>query len=367
MFKNYFKISALILVAALSITSCSKDRGWPIKTPKITGTKGIYVLCEGNFSVAPSDNSVISYYNVETNTTATDFYKNTNGTAIGHNANDLQAYGSKMYCVITGSGTANNSFVDVINISSGKSLKRISLNNGQPRNIAFANGKAYVSRYDGKITRIDTASMNVDGELQLLNGTNPAAFTEDLAVANGKLYITGGSYYVPSNTYNNKIVVVDLGSFTKIKEITVAYNPQKLAVLENGDLFLLTGKDYGVNNSPSLQRISSVTDEVTQTQEVDLGNIAINKNFAWVSATSIKALNVTTNMLGNDLITDGTTISLPYGLTINNFDNTVLVNDAVSYSSRVGKVYVFTSDGKKKYAFDTAVFPRSAVFNYSYK
>jgi len=361
---------AFALVSIMAFASCKKDDVITPKNLEISSTKGIYMLSEGAWG---GENSSIAYYDIATNTVEQDFYKKINNTNLGELANDLKAYGSKMYAVVSGTAGSGNSFVDVMSINTGKSLKRISFNDGKnsflPRYITFHQNKAYVSRYDGVISRIDTASMTIDAELQLMNGTLKAGALEGIEVANGKLYVANSfNDYANPNSLKSKVTVVDLATFKKTKDIEVGSNPVRLAAVGNGDLYTITWNVWGTDNKPSLVRINSKTDAVAQTEQYDLSSITAIKDQAWVAGNNgINAINLATGKLGNNLITDGTTIAIPYGLTVNPFDNTVVVADAVSYTATAGKVYVFSADGEKKYSFLTNALPQHAVFNYTYK
>ena len=366
---NYskFKLFALAAITVL-LVACKKERTERVYEKQIVGTKGVYVLSEGDWNQA---NPTISYYDVEKKTTVKDYYKQVNGTALGETANDLQVYGSKMYCVVSGTQGKAQSFIDVMDVNTGKSIKRIPFNTTNdgflPRYITFYKNKAYVSRYDGAVSRIDTASLNVDAELQLKNGTDNAGGLEGIAAANGKLYVTNSVHPSYPTSLKSKVTVIDLTTFTKSKDIEVGSNPARIAAAGNGDLYVVTWNVWGETNHPTLVRISSSTDAVIQTEDnIDLGAITILGTQAWVakdvySSPSVKALNLTTGKLGADLITDGTTIATPYGLTINPFDQSVVVGDSGS-----GKAFVFGKDGKLKYSFETGSNPQAAAFNYKY-
>ena len=374
-FNNYFKSTVpAFLVVILLLSSCKKEKNGNIepKVPEISGTKGIYVLCEGLWG---QNNSAISYYDIATNKVEKDMYKKVNKTDLGETANDLKAYGSKMYCVVSGTQGEAKSFLDIIDIATCKSLKRISFNSAHdgfmPRYVAFYKNKAYVSRYDGVISRIDTATMSVDAELQLMNGTNKAVGLEGLAVTNGKLYVTNSWHPYYPNGLRSKVTVIDLNSFTKTKDIEVGNNPVRIAAADNGDLYAITWNVLGETNNPSLVRINSITDAVVQKEEVlqwdYYSAITIAKNQGWVGINAeIKSINLSTGKLGSNLITDGTTITTIYGLTVNPFDNSVVVADAEGYNGNAGRAYVFV-DGKKKYDFATTGLPQHSVFNYTYK
>jgi len=372
--RNLYKNNSLIILATavLLVSSCKKESveepEIPVaKVPVISGTKGVYMLCEG---LMGNGNSAISYHDIAANTTVADYYKQVNGVSLGETANDLEQYGSKMYCVVAGIQGSKQSFLDIIDTKTCKSLKRISFNSATdgyiPRFVAFYKDKAYVSRYDGKVSRIDTASMAIDGEIMLSEGL------EQLAVANGKLYVCNSSHPYYQNGAKNKVSVIDLATFTKTKDITVNNNPVRIQTADNGDLFVVCWNDYIINNNPSLDRINSTSDTKTASYNYDLGAIAISGSTAYVSKDvysnpDIKALNTTSGALGASLITSGQVINTIYGITINPFNKEVIVADANNYNNSQGFAYCIGTDGKVKFSFETAGLPQHAVFNYNYK
>nr|WP_068889284.1 DUF5074 domain-containing protein [Pedobacter panaciterrae] len=372
--KHIFKLTLTVLVlSSLLIASCKKDSTpeQEKSLPVITGTKGVYMLCEGLMN---GNNSAISYYDIEKNTVEPDYFKKVNGRSLGETANDLKAYGSKMYCVVAGVQGKKQSFLEIIDIATGKSLKTISFNSEtdgyMPRYVAFYKNKAYVSRYDGIITRIDTATMAIDGQLQLLGADDaPTGGLEGLAVADGKLYVTNSVHPYYPEGLNDKVTVIDLESFKKLRDITVGYNPVKIAAAENGSLLVVSWGNYA-DIQPSLKRINSATDGVSGNYDYNVGPLTINKNNAYLITdwnSSIKSFDVSKGILGGDFITDGTEINTMYGVTVNSFDGSVVIADANNYNSSVGHAYGFNKEGKRIYDFVTAGLPQHAVFVYNYK
>lgn len=361
--------SFLLLATAgiLSLSACKKDKLPEIQPLPLT-TTGIYVLNEGSFSAGNA--GTISFYNVVTNKVENDYFKKQNGIALGTGANDLKQYGSKMYCVITGTTiNAKDSYLEVINISNGKSLKRIPFSdeNGgfMPRFIVFNKNKAYISGYDGKITKIDTASLTIDSRLPV------GGALEQLAIANNKIYVTNSVHLNFPSANNSSVSVVDLNTFTKLKEIPVGLNPRVITATATGDLIVQTSGNY-VDIPGSIDRLSSTTDTKLSTG-ADLGlsflSIAENTGFAigYNTGAFLKSFNPTTASLGNDLITDGTAsqIASPYTVTLNPLDNAFFVADGKNYTAN-GAMFCYGKDGKLKFSFETGVVPKGAVFQYGY-
>ncbi len=334
-------------------------------TPNVTQpmeTVGVYMLCEG---LMGDNNSEITYYNISTKVAERAYFKKINGYALGETANDLKRYGNKMYCVVSGIQGKKNSYLEVIDVSTGKSLKRIPFFDAttefMPRYVAFHKNKAYVSSYDGKITRIDTASLKI--ELR----TSVGGALEGLAISNNKLYVTNSDHPFHSGS-KNTVTVVDIPSLTKMYDVEVGYNPVKIAATGNGDLLVVSWGNYG--NLPAvLTRINSKTDDVVKSYPYSVGPFAVSGNTAYLTldwGSSFKALDLTTDVLSSNFVTDGTSFSTAYGVTINPQNNDVYLADANGYGSN-GNVFCFDKNGKKKFEFATAGLPQHAVFVYSYK
>lgn len=365
---NYSKSAVFLLLGvSLAISSCKKDR-LPTIDPVPSETAGVYVLCEGAYGEL--NNSTITYYDVATRAVDPDYFKTKNGISLGSNANDLKQYGSKLYCVVTGTTPdKNDSYVEVISLATGKSIKRIPFSDGSsgylPRYIAFYKNKAYVSGYDGYINKIDTASLNIDGRIKV------GGALEGVAITNGKLYVTNTAHSIYVSPINTSVSVVDLGSFTKVDEITVSYNPTKIAVGANGTLFSIAkGKYLSTTLLPALDQISSVTDKKVQSFNYNLATITIsgNKGFAIGDYPDyfLKRLNTSTGALGENFIIDGTAITSFYGVTVNELNSDVYVADANNYAE-TGKVVCFNATGVKQFDFATGAIPQSAAFKYIYK
>lgn len=360
--------SFLFLATAglLSLSACKKDK-LPEIPPQSLSTVGVYVLNEGTYSeTTGASASSISYYDVVSQKVEIDYFKKQNNRALGDNANDLKQYGSKIYCVVTGTTqSAKDSYLEVISESTGKSLKRIAFSDAtggfMPRNIIFDKNKAYVSGYDGKITKLDTASLSIESRL-LVGGA-----LEQLAIANNKIYVTNSVHPSFPSPINSSVSVVDIATFTKLKEIPTALNPRAISATTSGDLFVQTSGQYPTIPG-TIDRLSSASDTRLSTGS-DLGlsflSISGTTGFAIGYAPFIKSFDANTGTLGNDLIKDATVIKAPYAVTADSFEKTFYVADAKDYISN-GMMFCFGADGKAKFSFETGISPKLAVFKYGY-
>ncbi|MEJ2880772.1 YncE family protein [Pedobacter sp. GR22-6] len=361
---NRLALSGL-LTTMVFLNACKKDR---IKVDPIPhATAGVYVLCEGAFGQL--NNSSITYYDVTKATVDKDYFRTKNGAGLGTDASDLKQYGSKMYCLVTGSkDVAQDAYIEVINIATGKSIKRIPFYDTSkdfaPRHIAFYQNKAYVTGYDGYVSKIDTASLTVESRI-LVGGA-----LEGIAIVNGKIFAANSSHPFYVNANNSNVSVVDIASFTKVTDIPVSFNPTKLAATANGDVYVITSGSFSPFVATAFEKINSLTNTKTQTFTHDLSEIAVNGNSGYVITNDypakIKLLNISTGLLGADFITETTSLNSAYGLTVNPLDHNLFIADATNYVGD-GKLFCFDTAGKKKFEFATGTAPKIAVFNYTYK
>lgn len=355
--KNIVTSTIILLLSLMAavVVSCEKPENIVPSgnNPVASGSHGVYVLNEGNFNL---NNSTLSFYDFNSGTVTSDAFLAANNRGLGDTGNDLQIYGSKMYCIVNVSET-----VEVMDVQTAKSLKQISLSGRQPRRIAFDEGYAYVCCFDGAVVKIDTASMEVIATAQA--GSNP----DGICVANGKLYVTnsGGLNYP---NYGNTVTVFDLASFSPVKEITVVINPTRIASDSEGDVYVVSNGNYG-NVPMTFQRIDSQTDEVVQVFDFPVTNFTIFGNLCYLYSlnwstyeSEVKVLDITTEQIVKEqFITDGTSFTVPYGIAVNPANGDVYLSEAY-YNTTNGDIHCFSVNGKLKYTFEAGISPSCIVF-----
>ena len=352
--KIFFYLSAIV---ALVLTSCS-DESLPIDKNTPQEAKTVLILNEGGFN---QNNSTLSMYDLSTGEYKRDYFNSVNQRGLGDVGNDMILYGSKLYIVVNVSGT-----VEVVDTSTGKSIKRIEMKqedntSKQPRQIVAYNEKVYVTSYDNTLTRIDTASLNIDASLEV--GLNP----DGIAAKKGKLYVanSGGLNYMGG--YNNTMSVVDITSFEVIDEIEVGVNPTNLDIDENGNVYIASlGNYYDV---PALfQRYNPITETITTIEEItNPGKFLIHDNKAYIiqgsygTPYSVLVYDCDNEeVITNNFITDGTQIELIHSISVDDKTGDIFIME--SDFSTPGSVYCFDKNGKLKYSIDAiGLNPNSVV------
>jgi len=368
----YIVFLLLPIFTACNDTIVLQDSG---DTPTATETKGMYILCEGLFNM---NNSSLSYYDFTkgamssfqdadksgSDKTSYDFFKMKNGRKLGDTANDLQCYGSKLYCAVNVS-----SQIEIINATTGVSVKQIPLSNEQgvarePRYLAFYKDKAYVCNYDGTVARIDTTTLEVDGVVKV--GRNP----DGICVANGKLYVANSGGLDETNL-DNTVSVIDIPTFTETKKITVRKNLGAIHADQAGNVYVVSREAYNYTTGDydcKLHRIDSETDEVIKTYDLSVVNFTIYGHLAYMYSynSNNEAIQVmdtrTGEIIDDNFIKDGTQITKTYNINVNPENGDVYICDAQNYVIN-GTIVCFTKEGVHRFTIDAkGINPNSIVF-----
>ena len=260
--KKFWYKMLFMTVALGTTTACSDDDEPEIIEPEPvpTETVGAYILNTGNWG---GNDASIQYLDMSTGTVSTDLYAKANGQSLGDLGQDLCLYGSKLYVTVSGSSKI------VIMDKNCKELKSISPTNeaGQPispRYMTAADGAVFFTAYDGCVSRLDTLTLDITGKVAV--GSHPEGITN----ANGKLYVNNSNYTQDGS--GKTVSVIDIASFSKIKDIEVALNPYtQCLTADDGYVYVVSNGNYaGTDKIPedqwvyqTLQRIDPKTDTMT--------------------------------------------------------------------------------------------------------
>lgn len=375
--KINYKFGSLLLLLAVAFTSCQEDApligeetiGLPSET--VVSVEGFYLLNEGNMS---SNKASLDYYDYATGTYRRNIYSQANPDAtlgLGDVGNDIGVYGNKIYAVIN-----NSNKVEVLDAKTEKRLAVIDVKNC--RYITFAKGKAYVSAYDGEVgigdispngfvSEIDTTALKITRTVRV--GRQP----EEMAVVGKKLYVANSGGYNPDN-YEKTVSVIDLETFTKIKDIEVAVNLHRLKADSEGDLYVSSRGDY--YDIPSkLFVIDTKTDLVKKVFDIACANLTIVGDNAYVIGSefsyttfnfviSYSLINIRTETLSATSFLPksvGDLIQTPYGIAVDPLSKNVYITDAGDYVSP-GKLYCVDTAGNLKFTVTTGDIPAHIAF-----
>ncbi len=346
-----------LLLATLVIilgTACKKNDS-PAPEPPIV-TTGLYILSEGTFG---EENTTLTYYSFATNAATTDFYQNVNNQHLGKTGNDLLLHGSKMYIVLN-----ETSKVQVVNASTAKDIKEIPFKTSGdvsrlPRYAVGYKNKVLVSSWDGTVAVIDTSSLSVEKWIEV--GANP----EGLIVVGDKLYVANSGGITPG--FDSTLSIINLATMTETQKIRVGINPGAITADDNGNVYVACGGDYG-DVKPSLVKVNTNSNTVTFAADTAVGKLKYHDGVLFTTggysgSAHVRRLNTTNFATTGNFVTDGTTITNPYGIGFDTLSGDVYITDAKNYTT-AGEVFCFDKNGKKKFSFSVSpgINPSSIAF-----
>ena len=362
--KKIINIAAffILCVVGISLVACDDLQSTVVdQSNNQAGSGGLYILSDGNYSL---NNSTLALHDFAKKTFQADYFQAVNGRKLGDTGNDLQRYGSKLYVVVNGS-----SQLEVLDARTGRSLKQIPLFNGnvarQPRSIAFWEDKAYVCCFDGTVAKLDTASLAIEGGIQV--GRNP----DGIAAANNKLYVSnsGGLDYGSNQGYDHTVSVISTESFTELKRIEVGLNPGRIKADTYGYVYVSVRGNYD-DIANTWVCIDVQNDVVYDTYALEVTNFDFAGEHAyfycWDEASGENKIGVF-NLLSHQLetlhfISDGTRIKTPYGIYADVEFGKIYITDAGDFVAS-GDVYCFNQNGHRLSTFqNVGVNPNTVLY-----
>ncbi|HEY4875278.1 MAG TPA: DUF5074 domain-containing protein [Puia sp.] len=326
------------------VASCSKKNNVITTPPKVT--TGVYSLNQGNYG---QNNTTITYYDFSTGLPSTDYFANVNHFGLGDTGSDFINYGGKIYIVMNNSGNVavanafTMQFIDTID------FKNAGVNRG-PENIVAYGTNVFVSSTDGTVAVIDTTALSISKFISV--GSNPA----QMAVSGTNLYVSNTGGY--SAQFDSTVSVIDLNSLTETSQITVGINPGSIAADNSGNIYVACTGDY-VTVVPKMVKVNTSSNSVTTSADTAAGIVRYYNGNLYVIGGSlglplVRELSTTDfSAIKTNFISDGTTITTPYSLDIDNASGDVYVSDAKDYVL-AGEVFCFDKTGTKKFSFSTS-------------
>ncbi len=353
----------LLLVLAVLLGACSKTpiRETPVDPPSDTTTHpvtykdGIFVINEGNFNWG---NASVSFIDRSSGKVYADIFKTSNQRNLGDVAQSMTRFRDYGLIVVN-----NSSRIEVVNLKDFKSVASVS-GFSLPRYLEIVDStKAYVTSLQKNIAVIDLNSFTIIKEIPV------PGWTEVLAKYDRFMYITSVGVFNESNAKRkSQVYILDTWSDDIVDSITVGKEPLGIAIDKKEKIWVLCTGGYDFYESPSLVRIDPVLKFV-------------EKIFTFPNDGNLPK-KLCMNPSGDTLyfIRDGvyqmpvTSSALPdqplipangrvfYGLALNPADGSVFVSDAIDYVQD-GTVYQYSQvNGKMIHSYKAGRIPAAFCF-----
>lgn len=342
------------------MVSCNNDDDNPIVEPRGDYENGVIVLNEGAYGAG---NASVSFIKNEEITN--EIYASANSTSeqevfLGDTAQSLSFNDDLAYIVLNGSNK-----IEVVNRYTFESVTTITDDLANPRYVAFANGKAYVTNWgdgsdatDDFVTVVNLNNYSTD---KISVGQGPEKILEE----NGKLYVAHKGGF----SQENFLTVINSEDDTVDMTITVGDVPNSM-VKSGDDLYVLCGGNpsYAVAGETAATLYNIKFSDNTATSLYTFENGAHPSNMVGDSGmgyltlgNSVYSVDLSNPTSFNSFETESTYSYGIYGLAVN--DGKIYIGDAASDFASSGKVYVYNTDGTLDTEYTAGVGPNGFYFN----
>ena len=347
---NFKKVVLLALLSPFFFASCNKDDD-KIEAPLGAYDNGVLILNQGGFGHGDAS---LSYVSNDYVTFQNNIFSLVNpGKTLGDTGQDIGLYNDLAFVVLNYSNK-----IEVINRYTMVHVATIDSGLSNPRFIAFANGKGYVTNWgnggsatDDYVAVVNLSTYLVSSKIPVVEGP------ERILEYNNKIYVAHQGGY----GYGKTISVINTDSNTVSATIEVGDVPNSLEV-NNGNLYVVCGG----------KPVYAASETAGKLVKVNLANNTVSSTVNFAAATHPSNLDIE----GNDIFkTNVSATTLPttalfsttaqgvygvYSFAVKN--NAIYVGDAVDYSSN-GKVYVYSTTGTLNKSYTVGVIPAGFYFN----
>jgi YVTN family beta-propeller protein len=347
--------------------SCTNEDDISVDVPLGSYDNGLLILNQGGFG---HNDASVSYVSSDFSIAQNDIFSVVNtAITLGDTGQDVGFNNELAYIVLNASNK-----IEIVNRYTLKSVGTINSGLKNPRYIAFANGKGYVTNWgDGSVATddyvavIDLATNKVSSTIPVVEGP------EKIIVNSGKLYVAHKGGY----SYGNKISVIDVASNVVSTTITVGNVPENMEI-KDGTLWVACSGNPSYVSTPLVEtpgeivKVSLETNKVTSTiaytdAKKHISNMVLNGSDVYYTIDSdIYKMSVTATGLPATSAFS-TTAQGVYGVySFAVHGNHIYVGDAGDYTHN-GKVYVYAlsspSIGTLEKTFSVGVIPAGFYFN----
>jgi hypothetical protein len=355
------KILPLMLIVTTTLLfGCMDDDVLPVSPVDLFGSRGVFIINEGNYLYG---NSSLSYYDIESGEVVNDIFSLANGIPLGDVAYSMTLHNGKGYIVVNNSGCIH--VVDANTLLYEATIENLP----SPRHMLFIdNDLALVSDlYARAISIVNTSTYQVEGTIK----------TDDSSMlyyrhSSEYLVRVGNRVYTNSWSYDNQVLEIDLEQMQVVDSIRVGIQPLAMVKDKNDNLWVIN--DGGFAGGPAGVEVPSLMMINTGTNNVD-------KQFSFAS-TADAVGQLATNLAGDSLyficnhlyamsILDTELPAEPLiarngrtfrALNIDKQTGDIFISDATDFMSE-GTVYRYTSKGLPIDTIGVGIIPGNFCFN----
>ncbi|RTY87252.1 YncE family protein [Flavobacterium sp. GT3R68] len=355
---NFKKVILVTLISTVFLVSCDNNDNVQ-DAPLGTYDNGALILNQGGFG---NGNASVSYLSNDFATFQNTVFSVVNPTiTLGDTAQDMGFYNNYAFIILNGSNK-----IEVVDRYSFETVATITTGLSNPRYIAFANGKGYVTNWgngndanDDFVAVINLTDYTVSSTISVLEGP------EKIVEYNNKLYVAHYGGY----GFGSTVSVINSATNTVSTSIPVGDLPNSVEI-NNGNLYVICGGKpswSGAESAGKLVKVDLSNNTVTGTINFATAshpsNLEIENEAVYYTLDSgiFKTTLTATTLPATPLFT--TTSQGAYGIySFKVENNKIFVGDAGDYSAN-GKVYIYSLTGVLEHDYTVGVIPAGFYFN----
>lgn len=329
---NTRKIALLFLSVALLFTSCSNDDDVNPPAPLGDYENGILISHEGNFG---QGNASVSFTSYDLVTVENNIFSSVNANPLGDTAQSISFNGDLAYIVLNVSNS-----IEVVNRYTFESVATINTGLNNPRYIAFANGKGYVTNWgDGGVATDDYLAV-IDLNTNTLNGQTISVEEgpEEIIASDDTIYVAHQGGF----GQNNVISVINTSTDVVATTLTVGDVPNSMQLDANGDLWVLSGGKPSWTGDETAGQLSKINTSDNSITTIGFGATEHPNHLALDNGTLYYYMSGSVYKMASSATTLPTTAEITglsfYGMTVN---NSILYGvDAADFTSN-GNIFAY--------------------------
>ena len=354
--KNIF-----VLVITLFAVSCVKEPSGSDAKSLLTGSGGVYILCEGlmgqnNSSLARIDPITFNYN--------ADNFLAANKTPLGDVANSITIHNDKAYIAVSGTAV-----IRCIDLNTTKLIATLYLSGRRsPRQIAFLNDSSawFSDLYDNSICEFNPVSMKETGK-RISTGPAP----EGLAIWSNLAFVANSALgdYMAKEPKAGTVSVIDIKTGSDIKSLQLFPDPVELKLSRrNSKLYLAY---YHLPSLPDslggIVEFSLPGFNITRHIRCHPKSLTLNQSedtLYYIENQSVMRLDLRKdNSLPEVLMTNPNKLEYYYSLAVSPIDNSLWIANAKNYLVN-GEIliYKYNEYNVLSGAFRVGVNPNTILF-----